>query len=66
MKTNTQLRPVEPTEKPTGKKRMRQIVGRPYKKPQLNPPHFPVQLVDFHNPGLFWMGVKPYEKGWIK
>jgi len=53
---------VTPKEKPTGKKTMKQLTGRRYVKPVLNPPVFGEELVDFKVKGLFWMGVKLYER----
>lgn len=59
MNPNRQLIPIVTEKpKPTGKHTMKQIVERRFAKPKLNPPKFEVDLVDFRNRNIFWMGLE--------
>lgn len=45
------------TFKPTDPKVMEATIGRPYTKPNLNPPQYEDAVKPIHNPNLFWMGL---------
>ncbi len=61
--TQRNLKPVLPIEKPIGKRTMKQLVGRKFKKPILNPPVFDDReevRIDFSVRNLWMIGIKKF------